>query len=482
MAAEKDLAEHSGEGSDRGGSVSDNHGPDAAPRPDRQHPPEAGLWTRRNIFVVCILFGINTMNFYDRQVLGAVGDTIKGPLDLTDFRLGILGTAFILLYAVVGVPLGRWADTGRRTTILAAGVWFWSLLTGLSGLAWDFYSMFVFRLGVGVGEASCAPAANSLLGDLFPAQKRARAISIFMVGLPLGLGLSFVVTGYIAEYFGWRATFFMACVPGLLLGLLAWWIPEPVRGAAEAHSVGGTRRQGSPWMAVLKIPTMWWIILSGALHNFNMYALGGFLASYLQRYHKLGQIEKGWIGGLVYGFGGVGILVGGWLCDRLARNRVSARLEVATVALLIATPCLFLALEQPSGSIASYIAWMLPGCTLLYFYYAGVYATVQDIVEPSLRGTAMALYFFAMYLLGAASGPYVMGWLSDRLRHQAAEHDPSLSPAAAAAIGLHDALYLVPALCVPLVLVMFAASRTVRKDHERLQQWIRSQSDESSKN
>jgi len=457
----------------------------------------------RLAFTLLVLLGINTMNFYDRQVLGAVGEPVKNQWRLSDAELGALGTAFILLYAVVGVPLGHWADIGRRKIILAAGVTLWSVLTSLSGLAWSFASLFILRLGVGVGEASCAPAANSLLGDLFPSGRRARAISLFMLGLPVGLGLSFAVSGMIARHWGWRQALFVAGLPGLVLGLLTFGIPEPQRGAAEHQAIGAARRKGSPVLAVLRIPTMWWIILSGALHNFNMYALGHFLSPLLMRYHGLGVDVAGWISAVVYGFGGgLGVLFGGWVCDRIVKHRISGRLEVAALALLVSLPCLFLSLQPSRGHFWATAAWLLPGCMCLYVYYSGVYAAVQDIVEPALRGTAMALYFCAMYLLGAALGPYATGLISDYFAHRAlaatADAVPtpvallSASPQAgmpahlpwapillahqqarfAVAEGLHDAMYVVPLLDGLLVLVLLAASRTVKRDYENLQKWM----------
>src|SRR5262249_51237233 len=148
---------------------------------------------------------------------------------------GWLGTAFILLYAVVGLPLGRLADVGPRKWVLAAGVGLWSVLTLGSGFAWNFWSLFALRLGVGVGEASCAPASGSLIGDLVPAKWRARAMSLFMLGLPLGLALSFLVSGTIADRVGWHEAFFFAGVPGLLLAVAALFLADPPRGAAEAH-------------------------------------------------------------------------------------------------------------------------------------------------------------------------------------------------------------------------------------------------------
>jgi MFS family permease len=416
------------------------------------------------------LLGINTMNFYDRQVLGAVLQPLKKAWQLSDFQAGALGTAFTLLYAVVGVPLGRWADIGRRTRLLAAGVLVWSLLTAASGLAWDFWSLFALRLGVGVGEASCAPAASSLLGDLFPPQRRARAFSWFMLGLPLGLGLSFILSGSIAQAWGWRAALFVAGGPGLLLGLLALRLPEPARGASEAHASNAFPRPESPVLAVLRIPTLWWLIVSGALHNFNMYAMGYFLPSLLERYHGLNTAQAGWISGVVYGcFGGMGILLGGWVCDWAVRRRVSGRLEVTALALSIAMPCLFLALHQPRGHVWAFAAWLLPGSLFLYVYYSGVYAAIQDVVEPALRGTAMALYFFAMYLLGASLGPVATGWLSDYFARRAEQADPGLDRKEAVALGLHNAMYVVPVLGVALIVVLALASRSVRGDYQRLQ-------------
>jgi predicted MFS family arabinose efflux permease len=409
------------------------------------------------------LLGINTMNFYDRQVLGAVGEDVRKELRLNDRELSALTVAFILLYAAVGLPLGRWADLGRRRVILAVGVLVWSVMTALSGLAWGFVSLFVFRLGVGVGEASCAPAANSLLGDLFPKEQRARALAVFMLGLPLGLGLSYIISGQIAEALGWREALFVAGVPGLILGVLALWLPEPPRGAAEQRHPEAPRPAGSPMLAVLRIPTMWWIILSGALLNLNMYALGSFLTSFLMRYHGLRIGDANLIIGVVYGFGGsLGLLWGGWLCDRVVQKRAGGRLQLAALAMLLAAPCLWLALQQGRGDWFAFAAWLLPGCLGLYFYYASVYATIQDIVPPTLRGMAMAVYFFVFYLV-AAAGLYAFGWLSDSLARRALAE--GASPADAPALGLHEALHIVPALTLALVAVLYAAARTVPTDH-----------------
>jgi MFS family permease len=431
---------------------------------------------RRLAFTLVVLLGINALNFFDRQVLGVVGQSVKDEWGLSDTMLGWLGTAFTLLYAVIGVPLGRWADTGPRVKILAAGVTLWGALTALSGMARTAAMMFVLRLGVGVGEASCAPAATSLLGDLFPRERRARAMGLFMLGLPLGLSLSFFVGGYVAHHYGWRNAFYVAGVPGLLLGLLALAIPEPPRGTAELRTVGAARRPGSPVLLVLGTPTMAWIAVSGALHNFNMYAIGSFLGPFLQRYHGLNVHDAGTVGGITYGVGALGILLGGWAGDRMVGRRIGGRLEAAAVALAISVPCVFLALRCPpagTGLPWAFTAWMLLGLLFMYVYYSTVYATIQDLFEPALRGTAMAVYFCAMYLFGASLGPVGTGWLSDHFARQAAAAAGSSElTAAAKAAGLHDAMYVIPVLGCLLVVVLAAASRTVHADYRRLQTWM----------
>ena len=215
---------------------------------------------------------------------------------------------------------------------------------------------------------------------------------------------------------------------------------------------------------------MWWIIVSGALHNFNMYALGTFVASFLKRYHQVSVERAGQVSGLIYGFGALGIFAGGWLGDRAFQRGVSGRLHVAWIGLAAAIPCLLLALAVPAGQIWLCAVWLLPGCMLLYAYYGTVYATIQDIVEPPLRGTAMAIYFCAMYFLGAFLGQVATGWVSDYAARRAAQADGSFSVTELhKAIGLHDAMYLIPLLDAALVVVLLAASRTVKADYVRRQ-------------
>lgn len=433
------------------------------------------------LYALAVLFAINTMNFFDRQILGAVTEPIRKEWSLSDTQIGALNTAFTLLYAFVGVPLGRLADKGTRTRILAAGVFVWSLLTAASGLARSFWQLFVLRLGVGIGEATCAPAATSLIGDYFPAKDRAKALSIFMLGLPVGIALSFAVSSSIARAYGWRPSFYVAGIPGLICVALALLIREPTRGASEAHNIGAHRREGSPYTLVLTTPTMWWIILSGALHNFNMYAIGSFLSPFLMRYHSVDIREAGFISMIVFGLSGIpGLILGGWIGDAITRRATNGRLLVATGSLLLSVPLIFLALDQPRGETLAFTLLMGLGCAVMYVYYATVYSTIQDVIEPSLRATAMALYFFAMYLLGASFGPLATGLASDYFTEQAARA-AGIFDATRQALepfrdeGLHSAMYLIPSLALILTGILYAGSRTVSKDMQKLQQWMRQQ-------
>ena len=430
-------------------------------------------------FALWVLFAINAINFFDRQILGAVGEPIRKEWGLSDGTLGALGTAFTLLYAFVGVPFGRLTDKTKRTWILSAGVFVWSLMTATSGAARNFWQLFTCRLGVGVGEASCAPAATSLIGDLFPASRRARALSIFMLGLPVGIALSFAVSGTIARSYGWRPAFYVAGVPGLLCALMVLFIREPNRGAAETHKIGGRKRKGSPYRLVLATPTMRWLIISGALHNFNMYAIGSFITPFLMRYHGADIRNANFVSMVVYGlFGAPGLILGGIVGDAVMKRKANGRLLVGALAILGSVPFIFLALGRTGGDILGFMILMGAGCALMYGYYSTVYSTIQDVTEPGLRGTAMALYFFAMYVLGASLGPYGTGLVSDFFTARAASAagittltHQALEPFRAA--GLHSAMYLIPALGALLTLVLFAASRTVTKDIENLQHWMR---------
>lgn len=276
----------------------------------QQSPQAANAWR-----VLFLLFLANLFNFFDRTIPAIIIEPVRHEWSLSDFQLGLIGTAFTLVYAIAGVPLGRMADTGARRKIMGWGLAVWSGLTAVNGLAWNFWSFLLVRMGVGIGEASYAPAANSLIGDLFPAHKRARAMGIFMLGLPLGLVLAFFTIGAMVKAFdSWRAPFFIAAVPGLILAIFMFFIKEPARGAAEVVKVSSATPVDKPLRRVLAIRTFWWLTVAGLTYNFATYATNSFMVPMLQRYFLMPLEQAAISTGIITGLTGlVGLTLGaGW--------------------------------------------------------------------------------------------------------------------------------------------------------------------------
>jgi predicted MFS family arabinose efflux permease len=422
-------------------------------------------------FALFVLFGINLMNFFDRQIVGALAVPITNEFSLSDTEFGFITTLFTLIYAVVGLPLGRLTDGWIRTRLIALGVTFWSLLTAASGIAWSHASFIAARIGVGIGEASCAPASQSLIGDMFPPHRRARAMAIFMLGLPFGLYAAYKLSGIIADEWGWRAAFFVACAPGLLLAILMLFVKEPPRGQNDTLTDVSEVKGLGAYRAVLSITTLWWIVLSGLLFNFNSYAVNTFQTAFLQRFHEIGLREATNISAISLGLtGAIGLLLGGWLGDRLRLKYANGRLLLAAITMLIAAPCVFFALQQPKGATGMFTLLMGAASAMTFVYYSTVYSAIQDVVPSRLRGTAVSVYFCAMYVLGASFGSTIMGGLSDYFANQAmlgagaAEMAPLFRSQ-----GLHSAMYIIPALMLLCAGSLFGAARTVTGDMRRLE-------------
>jgi len=417
-------------------------------------------------FALAVLTGINILNFYDRQVLGALAEPIRHEFHLSDVQIGWLGTAFILLYAVVGIPLGRLADSWRRKPLLIWAIAAWSLLTAMAGLASTYSFLLASRLGFAVGEAAVAPAATSWLGDLFPPGKRARALGIFMLGVPIGGALSFFISGPIAQAFGWRVAMIAAAAPALLAILFLLRLVEPTRGAAETHAPTSHQSRQST-RDLLAIPTFRWIIASGALLNFNMYAIATFAPAFVIRVHHLTVGEAGVIAGLALGFGGIiGGLLSGAIGDWVVHRGQNGRLQAAALMAIIGAPVAVAAILSPQVYLC--VVLLAFFYAMLNTYYGLVYSSIQDVVSPTRRGSAMAVYFLAMYLCGAAFGPVLTGKLSDLLARRAA--DAAGSPAVSEvfrALGLQQAMLVMPVLSILLAVVLYFASRNIAHDIRR---------------
>jgi MFS family permease len=419
---------------------------------------------------LAILFLINILNFYDRNVAGALAEPMKKEFNLSDYQIGLLGSVFIWIYALVGVPLGLMADRMKRKTLLAAGVITWSVLTAMNAFAQNFNHLLFARLGVGIGEAVVAPSATSWIGDLVPTAKRARALALFMLGVPVGGALSYFFSGPIAQNFGWRTALVIAALPAILLVPPLLLLREPERGAADAKVLspefGGAKQ--SMW-SVLRIPTLLWIIASGALLNFNMYAYGTFTVSFLMRIHGQLLSTAGILTGVIMMTGGVaGGLLAGRVGDWIVGQRKDGRLLAAAIFALAGAPIAYFGIVQPRGSLTLAVIFLSLAYGSCNTYYGLVYSSIHEIVTPSLRATTMAIYFMFMYMCGASMGPLLTGALSDwRAKVAAQAAQSAVVTAANKATGLQEAMLMIPLLGFLLALVLYAGSRTITRDIER---------------
>jgi MFS family permease len=391
---------------------------------------------------LAVLFVVNVLNIYDRQVLSAVVEPLRHEFHLTDTQLGLLPTLFTVLYAIAGLPLGRAVDRGSRRRLLACAMAVWGALTALGGMATSYAMLLATRLGVGIGEAVCAPAATSWIGDLVPATRRARAMAGFMAAVPVGILLSMAISGPVAQAHGWR-TAMMLALPAMVLVPVVLWLPEPARvGAAW----------GVASYDFLRVPAFWWIAASGAIVNSALYSFSYFLPAFLTRVHGLTVAQAGVFTGIGSGVAGLAGVAAVWT---FGDRREDSRLGLAAGAAFLAAPLMFASLRLPAGGA---ITFSMLAYGLLQTYYGLVYAALHDVVAAPVRGTAMAAYLMVSYLCGASFGPLLTGRLSDYFARAS-----GLPAEAAKAVGLHQAMYVIPAMCVMLAVVLWKANRLMRR-------------------
>src|SRR6202795_4442149 len=210
-------------------------------------------------YVLAVMVGINFLNYMDRYVGAAASPLIQKEFHLSDGQVGLLGSAFLLVYAVAAVPFGYWADRGVRKTVVGVGVAIWSIATLFTGFARSFPQLFISRAVLGIGEAGYYPAGTSMLSDYFPKEQRGRTMSIWGAGSTFGIAVGFAGGGYIADKFGWRSAFFFAAVPGILFALLVFGMREPLRGSVEVRgpALKQTHEAGlRPFLGLMRIPTL----------------------------------------------------------------------------------------------------------------------------------------------------------------------------------------------------------------------------------
>ncbi len=356
------------------------------------------------------------LNFLDRQIINILAESIKRDLQISDTQLGLLtGTAFGMFYSILGIPIARLADRTHRVRILSAALMVWSVFTGLCGLAASFTQLFIARLGVGIGEAGGTPASQSLLSDYFPASRRATALAIFSMGLPIGTALGFVVGGYLDALVGWRHALAIAAIPGVLLALvILWFLREPHRGAADG--IDGTAMERPPFgpaiRELLRKRGLLYPVIGGSCAIFVNYVCNAWLPAFYIRLHGMDVGQAGlWIGLCVMTGGSVGVLGGGILVDRCRPKMHSAEVIVPAVTTVIALIALFGVLLAETTRTA--IVWMFVFYTFITAWMGPTNAVVQRTAPIRSRSLATGLQLLIGNIVSLAVGPALVGWLSD---------------------------------------------------------------------
>jgi len=410
-------------------------------------------------YALAILFLGYVVNFVDRSILSILLEPIKQELLLNDTQLGLLGgLAFALFYTTLGIPIAALADRWSRVKILAIAMVVWSGMTALCGFAQNFWMLLLARIGVGVGEAGASPPSHSLISDYFPIETRATALSIYALGIPFGSMIGNFVGGWGAEALGWRHTFVLVGVPGILVALIIWLsLREPPRGMADRHIV----KSDEPAPGVKEVILRLWqrvafrhIAFAAGLHAFVGYGAGTWNAPFLIRSHEMPITEVGsWLA-LISGIGAIGTFMGGYLSDKLADRFNDRRwyMWVPGWSTIVMVPFQFVAYLY--GGIWAVIPSLMVVSILGGMYLGPSFAMTQALVSLRMRAVASAILLFMLNIIGMGMGPYLVGVASDLL---------------AADMGVHSLRY---ALCLAVLVNVWAAchyfigARSLRGDLE----------------
>lgn len=375
-------------------------------------PAVGGLYA---YYVLGVLFLVTIFNFIDRQILAILLQPIKEDLKISDTALGFLtGFAFAAFYTFAGLPLARVADRWVRRSLIAISLAAWSVMTAASGLARGFTDLALARIGVGIGEAGASPPAQSLISDYFPPEKRATALSLVACGVNVGVGLGFWLGGWINDAFGWRAAFFVVGLPGVVMALVVrFTVREPPRGLSERHLVNvRVYSMQETWRFFATLTAGRRVSLAAASQAFAAYGLGTWIPAFFVRVHHMTPGELGlWISWIAAIGGGLGTFAGGWIADRWVRREPRARAYVGMIGALLALPFHVAALLLPDRRVA--LLCGLPANVFGTLWMGPSLAIIQDLVPPTMRAMAAAVYLFILTIIGMGAGPQAVGILND---------------------------------------------------------------------
>ena len=369
-------------------------------------------------YALAVLTFINLFNYLDRWVVASVVESIKkSELHLSDTQLGLVGTGFIFVYTITSPLFGMFGDRAKRPPLIALGVALWSVATALGGFARGFASLFIARSTVGVGEAAYGTIAPALLADFFPLERRGRVLSVFFMAIPVGSAAGYVLGGLVDQHFGWRAAFWIAGAPGLLLSLLILKVKDPPRGGMED-------RQSCPSeQTKLQVLHVYRDLLSNrrylltalgyGAYTFALGGLGFWMPAFLERVRGMPRSEATvTFGAITLGTGFIGTFIGGWLGDFFLRRTRQSYLWVSGIATFLAAPVTYVALSNPHRGI--YLPAIIVAEVFIFMSTGPVNSAIVSLVNPAERATAVGLSVFMMHVVGDIPSPPLIGYLSDR--------------------------------------------------------------------
>lgn len=423
-------------------------------RPSPTTPPLPAASPRYRALVLAMLLLVYTFNFLDRQILGILVAPIKAELRLSDTQLGALGgIAFALLYSTLAIPLALVADRTSRSWVITISLTVWSAFTALCGLATGFWQFFAFRLGVGVGEAGGVAPSYAMISDYFPPEQRARALSIYSLGIPVGLAAGALLGGMLASAVNWRWAFIAVGLAGVVIApLFRLVVKEPPRGMFDPAAVIRERVSvGAVFRILAAKPSFWLMAFGASFSSLCGYGLAFWVPSVLIRSFGFSLLTASqYIGSLLLIGGTIGVFGGGWLADRLGATDRGIYAKLPAIAWLITVPLFAAGLTSGSPTLSWFLFLIPHGLNILWL--GPVTTAVQHLVPPPMRATASASFLFINNLIGLGLGSLIMGRLSDAMT--AVHGADALRYATTYALGF----YLVAAA------LMLLAVRPLRRD------------------
>ena len=381
--------------------------------------------TTSSKLMLWMLLVVYILNFLDRQIVAILAEPMKREFGLTDTQLGLLaGPAFALFYAILGIPIARYADKAgtNRVWLISISLAVWSGMTAVCGVAQNFVQLALARVGVGVGEAGCTPAAHSLIADSVPPEKRSSAIAFYGLGIPIGGLLGLIIGGIVNDLYGWRAAFMLVGAPGILLALVLPKIISDPRFSAGITKTAVGDAATKPALTVraaareiFASKAYLYIFIAASFTAFLSYGKGLWTISFFIRSHGFSTTEAGIAMAVALGLSGViGTWLGGKMADVFGARDKRHILTMPAIGMAVAAPILFMGYWAEDWRVA--VALLIVPTILNSAYYGPAYGCVQGLVRPEARAIAASLVVFGQNLIGLGLGPLLFGVLSDSLQ------------------------------------------------------------------